>query len=90
MLGQALGQGDVDDNFDELVAPRGYRQLSRIPRLPDRMIDRLVGKFGSLQRLMNATLAELDEVEGIGEMRARSIKEGLVRLSESSALDRYA
>ena len=89
-LGQALGQGGVDDNFDELVAPRGYRQLSRIPRLPERMIDRLVMKFGSLQRLMNATLAELDDVEGIGETRARSIKEGLVRLSESSALDRYA
>ena len=89
-LAQGLGQGDVKDNYDELVAPRGYRQLSRIPRLPDRMIDRLVGKFGSLQRLLNATLAELDDVEGIGETRARSIKEGLVRLSESSALERYA
>ena len=89
-LALGLGQGDVHDNYDELVAPRGYRQLSRIPRLPDRMIDRLVAKFGSLQRLLNATLAELDDVEGIGETRARSIKEGLVRLSESSALERYA
>ena len=90
MLAHGLGQSDLDDNYDELVAPRGYRQLSRIPRLPDRMIDRLVGKFGSLQRLMNASLDELDDVEGIGETRARSIKEGLVRLSESSALERYA
>ena len=90
MLAHGLGQGDIDDNYDELVAPRGYRQLSRIPRLPDRMVDRLVGKFGSLQRLMNASVAELDDVEGIGGTRAKSIKEGLQRLSESSALDRYA
>ena len=90
MLAHGLGQGDIEDNYDELVAPRGYRQLSRIPRLPDRMIERVVGKFGSLQRLMNASVAELDDVEGIGGTRAKSIKEGLVRLSEGSALDRYA
>ncbi len=89
-LAHGLGQGDIDSSYDELVAPRGYRQLSRIPRLPERMIDRLVGKFGSLQRLMNASLDELDDVEGIGGARARSIAEGLQRLAESSALDRYA
>ncbi|HVM20999.1 MAG TPA: DNA integrity scanning diadenylate cyclase DisA [Egibacteraceae bacterium] len=89
-LGLALGQSDLTDGYEELVAPRGYRLLSRIPRLPERTVERLVGKFGSLQRLMNATLAELDDVEGIGETRARSIREGLTRLSEASALERYA
>jgi diadenylate cyclase len=88
-LAHALGQSDVNNSYDELVAPRGYRLLSRIPRLPDRMTERLVAKFGSLQRLMNATLAELDDVEGIGETRAQSIAEGLARLAESSALERY-
>ena len=88
-LATALGQGDHADGYEELVAPRGYRLLTRIPRLPDRTIDRLVGKFGSLQRLMHATVSELDDVEGIGETRARSIREGLARLVESSALERY-
>ena len=88
-LAHALGQGDINDGYEELVAPRGYRMVSRIPRLPDRMVDRLVGKFGSLQRLINATLDELDDVEGIGETRARSIREGLGRLADASALDRY-
>ena len=88
-LGHALGQAASDDGYDELVAPRGYRLLSRVPRLPERMVERLVGKFGSLQRLMNATLEELDDVEGIGETRARSIKEGLTRLAESLTLERY-
>ena len=89
-LGHALGQTAANDGYDELVAPRGYRLLSRVPRLPDRMTERLVTRFGSLQRLMNATLAELDDVEGIGETRARSIKEGLTRLAESLALERYS
>ncbi len=88
-LAQGLGQHDANNSYDELVAPRGYRLLSRIPRLPDRMTERLVAKFGSLQRLMNATLAELDDVEGIGETRARSIREGLARLAEASVLERY-
>ena len=89
-LGMALGQSDNNESYEELVAPRGYRLLSRIPRLPDRMIERLVGKFGSLPRLMNATVEEIDDVEGIGGARARSIKEGLARLAESTALERYA
>jgi diadenylate cyclase len=89
-LAQALGQSDLGDGFEELVAPRGYRLLSRIPRLPDRTVDRLVNKFGSLQRLMSATLVDLDDVEGIGETRARSIKEGLGRLAEATAFERYA
>ena len=89
-LAQALGQSDNSDGYEELVAPRGFRLLSRVPRLPDRTVERLVGKFGSLQRLMSATLEELDDVEGIGETRARSIREALARLAESSALERYA
>jgi len=89
-LAQALGQSENSDGYEELVAPRGFRLLSRVPRLPDRTVERLVAKFGSLQRLMGATLEELDDVEGIGETRARSIREALARLAESSALERYA
>ncbi|MDP9406195.1 MAG: DNA integrity scanning diadenylate cyclase DisA [Actinomycetota bacterium] len=88
-LAAALGYGDVSNGFDEAVAPRGYRLLSRIPRLPERTVDRLVARFASLQRLMNASLADLDEVEGIGETRARSIKQGLLRLADAATLERY-
>jgi diadenylate cyclase len=71
------------------LQPRGYRILSRIPRLPDVVIERVVEHFGSLQKILRATVDDLDEVEGIGETRARAIKEGLSRLAESSILDRY-
>ena len=48
----------------------------------------LLKEFG-LQKLMRATVEDLDEVEGVGETRAKAIKEGLSRLAETSILDRY-
>jgi diadenylate cyclase len=88
-LAEVLGYGP-DSGLDQPVAPRGYRLLSRIPRLPDRTVNALVARFSSLPRLMAASLSDLDAVEGIGEARARLVKEGLTRLAESSILDQYA
>ncbi len=84
-LGFAAGAG-----LEGGVAPRGYRLLSRIPRLPERTVDALVARFGSLARLMAADLVSLDAVEGIGATRAKAIKEGLARLVEAGALERFA
>jgi diadenylate cyclase len=89
-LAAAFGYGNAEDGVDQAVHPRGYRLLSRIPRLPDSIMEKLVGRFGSLERLMDATLAELDDVDGIGGARARSIREGITRLAENSILERYA
>jgi len=88
-LARVIGFDIGEDGIDQALQPRGYRLLSRIPRLPDRTIDRLVLRFGNLPRLMEASLADLDDVEGIGETRARTIREGLTRLAESSILERY-
>jgi diadenylate cyclase len=74
--------------LDAGLQPRGYRLLSKIPRLPDTVIERIIERFGSLQKLMRATVEDLDEVEGVGETRAKAIKEGLSRLAETSILDR--
>ena len=52
-------------------------------------MDRLIEHFASLQKLLDATLEDLQTVEGIGESRARSVREGLSRLAESSILERY-
>jgi diadenylate cyclase len=76
--------------LDSSAQPRGYRLLSKIPRLPDHVIDNIVERFGDLQKVMRATIDELDDVEGVGEMRSRAIKEGLSRLAETSILDRYS
>jgi diadenylate cyclase len=77
------------DQLDVTLQPRGYRLLSKIPRLPDAVINGIIERFVSLQKVMRATAEDLDDVEGVGAARAQSIKEGLSRLAESSILDRY-
>jgi diadenylate cyclase len=82
-----VGEGPID--LDHPLAPRGYRMLARIPRLPEQVVAHIVERFGSLDKILRATLADLDDVGGVGATRAQAIKEGLSRLAASSILDRY-
>jgi len=75
--------------LDSGLQPKGHRLLSKIPRLPDAIVDHIVERFGTLQKILRATVEDLDEVEGVGGTRARVIKEGMSRLAETSILDRY-
>jgi diadenylate cyclase len=75
--------------LDAAVSPRGYRLLARVPRLPATVVDRLVEHFGGLQKLLAASIDDLQAVDGVGEGRARTVREGLSRLAESSILERY-
>jgi diadenylate cyclase len=84
-----LGYTHTMNYMEEVVSSNGYRILSKIPRLPQPVIENLVSKFGSLQEILHATIDELDEVEGIGEVRARGIKEGLRRVQEQVFIDRH-
>jgi len=88
-VAEVLRLPEGSDDLDLSLEPRGYRLLSRIPRLPDAVVERIVGHFGNLSKIMRATIDDLDDVEGVGETRARAVKEGLVRLAESSLLDRF-
>lgn len=74
---------------DLSVSARGFRLLNKIPRLPFPVIENLVETFGELQKILEASTEELDDVEGIGEVRARTIKDGLRRLREQILLDRH-
>jgi diadenylate cyclase len=82
----SLGGGE---HLDAALSPRGYRLLAKVQRLPGTVVDRLVDHFGSLQKLLAATIEDLQAVEGVGEQRARGVREGLSRLAESSILERY-
>ncbi|MGV3464460.1 MAG: DNA integrity scanning diadenylate cyclase DisA [Heyndrickxia sp.] len=73
---------------DESVCPRGYRVLSKIPRLPMIILENLIGTFSTLPNILRATVDELDDVEGIGEVRARKIKDGLQLIKEQIFADR--
>ncbi|MBP2708109.1 DNA integrity scanning protein DisA [Microbispora sp. RL4-1S] len=82
--------GHTDANaLDTAVSPRGFRLLAKVPRLPGAIVDRLVDHFGGLQKLLAATTDDLQTVGGVGEARARTVREGLSRLAESSILERY-
>ncbi len=86
---RVLGYAGAADALDAPVSPRGYRLLGKVPRLPRLVVDRLVEHFGSLQKLLSAGIEDLQAVDGVGETRARSVREGLSRLAESSILERY-
>lgn len=88
-ISRALGYGAAASVLDLTVYPRGYRILQKIPRLPYQIIENLIQTFHNLQNILKASIEELDEVEGIGEVRARAIKNGLRRLQEQVMLDRY-
>ncbi len=88
-IGRALGHVGSMNTLDIPARPRGYRVLSKIPRLPYAVIENLVARFGDLQSILRASIEELDEVEGIGEVRAKAIKEGLRRLRQQLLLDRH-
>jgi diadenylate cyclase len=52
------------------------------------VIENLVREFSNLPAVMEASIEELDDVEGIGEVRAKAIREGLRRLREQVLMDR--
>jgi diadenylate cyclase len=89
IVAHALGIGTGVRGMDEGLAARGHRLLSQLPRLSPALIARIVERFGTVPRLMQASLADLGSVEGMGETRARALKAGLVRLVEASVLDRF-
>jgi diadenylate cyclase len=75
--------------LDSAVQPRGFRLLHKIPRIPESVSEHVVERFSNLQKIMRAGEVDLVTVEGVGEARARAIKEGLTRLAETSILERY-
>ena len=88
-VGRTFGFPDTAEGLETSVTPRGFRLLARVPRLPEVITDRIVGHFGGLQKLLAATTEDLQQVEGVGEARARSVRDGVSRLAEASILDRF-
>ncbi len=84
-----LGYPKEANPLDFTVAPRGYRVLQHIPRLPESIVRHLVRDFGGLDAVIRASQRELEAVEGVGAVRAREIREGLRRLQEHNLVDRY-
>ncbi|MFZ2173085.1 MAG: DNA integrity scanning diadenylate cyclase DisA [Rhodococcus sp. (in: high G+C Gram-positive bacteria)] len=89
VLARAFGYPGTIEALEAPMNPRGYRVLTRVPRLQFGQIHRLIGSFGNLQSLLAATASDLQSVEGIGGLWARHIREGLSRLAETSISGPY-
>ena len=88
-VSRAVRMARLGEDLDSPMQAQGYRLLARIPRLPEAVVVRIVARFGTLQKLLEATVADLCDIEGIGEARASAIKEGLDRLTEANRLERF-
>ncbi|KMT22431.1 DNA integrity scanning diadenylate cyclase DisA [Clostridium cylindrosporum] len=77
-----------DSMMETMISSKGYRLLNRIPRMPQSVIENLIKEFMYLKRIMRATIEQLDDVEGIGEARAKAIREGLRKIQEQVLIDR--
>ena len=87
IIANLLGYEDFE-NYDELaVYPKGYRILNKIPRMPNNIVENLVKSFKTFQHILIADIPTLDEVEGIGEVRAKNIKQSLRRMQEQFVFD---
>ena len=86
-IARILALGTSSSHLDQQVSSRGYRMLHKLPRIPISIIENLVSRFGLLGHILRASIEELDDVEGIGEVRARSIKIGLKRMQEQLLLE---
>ena len=83
-LGSVAQEIGFTVGLDQHVSARGYRQLAALPHLSPSLVRRVVEHFGSLQELIGARTGDLMQVEGIGDHRARTIREGLARTAEAS------
>jgi diadenylate cyclase len=88
-LSELLGYDRKVNTIDHPVSPRGYRILGFIPRLPKLVVANIVAATGGLEELLAVGDAQLESIEGVGEMRAKEIREGLRRLQELNLVDRY-
>jgi diadenylate cyclase len=88
-IAETLGFPRTINPLDHAVAPRGYRVLKHIPRLPDAVIKRVVSSLDGLEAIVRASHRDLEAVDGVGTVRAQEIREGLRRLQEHNLVDRY-
>lgn len=80
----ALGYSRESITSEQTIAPRGYRMLIQLSRIPDNIVENIVDKFKTLDAIITSNVNTLQEVEGVGRLRAAAIKEALVQMKTGS------
>ena len=77
-IANVLGLGVYDpSDLDRMIQPRGVRALSLVPRLPWNVIKEITSHWENLTDLREASVEDLQQIEGIGPYRAKLIRETL-------------
>ena len=87
-IAKLLGYKDTSENMDMQIRSKGYRILSKIHRLPNTIVDNLACYFENFQSVLCASLDTLCDVDGVGEIRAKHIKNELVKMQQLVLLDK--
>lgn len=67
--------------FDD-VSRQQLSVLCSLPGIGEKLATRMLAKFGSPTKTLNASLADLAKIEGLGEIRAKKIKQMLEHTSK--------
>ncbi len=84
-----LGYPNDGTIFEQRVIPKGFRVLRNTPKIPMSIAYNVVRTYRNLNELATSTSRELQEVEGIGEKRAKAIVEGLESLRLKANIQKY-
>ena len=79
-VARCLGLPAEPEDLDDQVSARGYRMLAHIPRLRPVQIAALVDRFGSVSALLAAEQADFADVEGVGALWAKHVRQRLTGL----------
>lgn len=80
----ATAIGFISGNLDQHLNCRGYRVVSQSAHMTTSLAGRLLEHFGSLQGVLAASSSQLAAVPEVGAARARAIRDGLARLTETA------
>lgn len=79
-VARCLGLPAEPEDLDDQVSARGFRMLAHIPRLRPVQIAALVERFGSVSALLAAEQTDFADVEGVGSLWARHVRQRLTGL----------
>jgi len=76
LIANLLGYENIN-SLEFKVNPRGYRILSTIPNIPGSVLENIISTFGNLKNVIKASSKDLESVDGVGKIRAAKLLEGL-------------
>ncbi len=80
-VARILGLPATEESLTQWIVPRGYRVLSRVPRVQMFLKHKIIAALGDVQALLSASEEDLAGIENVGSLWARHVHEGLTRLT---------